>query len=240
LIPYAIKGAIWYQGESNGNSSPEQYAMRLSAMVEGWRSAWNQKELYFYYCQLASYKDVNAEPLDSTEGWVIVQDQMRLAMDIPNSGMAVLNDIGEAKDIHPKNKIDTGKRLSLWALKQAYKCNVECSGPVYKSSKVKGNKMIIKFDYVGSGLMVGDKNLMNPTVEVDQPLQRFQICGVDGKWKWAKAEIRGKNKVVVWHSDISNPVEVRYAWSPNPEGANLYNIEGLPTSLFQTKSNNYK
>lgn len=95
--------------------------------------------------------------------------------------------------------------------------------------------MVIRFDHVGSGLMVGKKNLMDPTVEAEEPLRRFQICGEDRKWKWAAAKIVGKNKVKVWHSEISNPVEVRYAWSSNPEGANLYNKEGLPTSAFKTR-----
>lgn len=238
LIPYAIKGAIWYQGESNGNNFPEQYAMRLTAMVEGWREAWAQKELFFYYCQLANYKSANEEPVADGEvdGWVIVQNQMRLAIEIPDAGMAVLNDIGEAKDIHPKNKIDVGKRLSFWALNQAYdQKELVCSGPIYKSSKIKRNKVLIKFDSVGSGLIVGHKHLMEPTVEVDEPLKRFQICGEDRQWFWAEAKIVSKDEVEVWHSDIPNPVEVRYAWSPNPEGANLYNKEGLPTSLFKSE-----
>ncbi|MRT93773.1 9-O-acetylesterase [Ancylomarina sp. 16SWW S1-10-2] len=234
IAPFAVKGAIWYQGESNGNNLPEQYAMRLSAMIDGWRKAWGQKEFFFDYCQLASYKDVNSEPLDETDGWVIVQNQMRLALEVPSTGMAVLNDIGEANDIHPKNKLDTGKRLSLWALSQAYGKNIVYSGPLYKDSKIKGNKILITFDHVGSGLMVGKKHLMESTVEVDEPLKRFQICGKDGQWFWAEAKIIGKNKVKVWHPKIANPVEVRYAWSPNPEGANLYNKEGLPTSLFKT------
>ena len=237
IIPYAVKGAIWYQGESNGNNLPEQYAMRLAAMVEGWRQAWKQKDFYFYYCQLASYKDPTEEPLEEVDGWVIVQDQMRRALDmIPNSGMAVLNDIGEAKDVHPKNKVDAGKRLSLWALSQAYGQNLVYSGPLYQSSKIKGKKVIITFNHVGSGLMVGKKHLLEPAVEVDESLKRFQICGKDRQWKWAEARIMSQHKVEVWHPDISDPVEVRYAWSTNPEGANLYNKEGLPASVFKTKT----
>ena len=233
MIPFAIKGAIWYQGERNAVNNPEQYAMRLTAMVEGWREAWGN-DFYFYYCQLANYRDANDQPLDETEGWVMVQDQMRLAMSIPKSGMAVLNDIGEAKDVHPKNKIDAGKRLSLWALNKAYGRDIVYSGPIYKSSEIEANKVVITFDHAGSGLMVGKKNLMDPTVEVDEPLRRFQICGADREWKWAEAKITGKNKVEVSHPEISNPVEVRYAWSSNPEGANLYNKEGLPASAFKT------
>ncbi|WP_406684570.1 sialate O-acetylesterase [Seonamhaeicola sp. MEBiC1930] len=235
MIPYAIKGALWYQGESNGNNHPEQYALRMSAMIKGWREAWGQEDLFFYYCQLANYRSVNKEPLAETDGWVMVQDQMRLAMNIPNAGMAVLNDIGEAKDIHPKNKIDAGKRLSLWALNRVYgQDGLVVSGPIYKSSKIKGKKVEITFDHVGSGLMVGKKNLLEPTFEVDEPLRRFQICGEDRQWKWAEAKIIAKDKVEVYHPEIPNPIEVRYAWSSNPEGANLYNKEGLPASLFKT------
>lgn len=235
MVPYAVKGAIWYQGESNSGNLPEQYGMRLTSMIEGWRTAWDQKDFFFNYCQLANYKMPNEKPLNDEEGWVIVQDQMRRTLKVPNTGMAVLNDIGEAKDIHPKNKLDVGKRLSLWAFKQAYAKKMVCSGPLYKTSKIKSNKILITFSHVGSGLMVGKKDLMAPTVEVDEPLKRFQICGEDGQWKWANAKIIAKNKVEVWHRDIQHPVEVRYAWSPNPKGANLYNKEGLPTSVFKTK-----
>jgi len=234
IISYAIRGALWYQGESNANNNPEQYAMRLEAMVEQWRKAWGN-DFYFYYCQLANYREANTEPLESDQGWAMIRDQMRLGMRIPKSGMAVLSDIGEAKDIHPKNKFDAGKRLSLWALNQAYHKDIVYSGPLYKSSKIIKNKVIVEFTHVGSGLMVGKKELMNPTVEVAKPLQRFQICGIDREWKWAHAKIIDKNKIEVWHKDISNPVEVRYAWSSNPEGANLYNKEGLPASAFKTK-----
>lgn len=147
-----------------------------------------------------------------------------------------MSDIGEAGDIHPKNKLDTGKRLSLWALYQAYGRKNVHSGPIYKSSKIKGNKIIVKFNHVESGLMVGSKHLFDKTFPVNEPLKRFQICGKDGQWKWATAKITSKNKVKVWHNEIKNPVEVRYAWSSNPEGANLYNKEGLPASLFKTKN----
>jgi sialate O-acetylesterase len=236
IIPYAIKGALWYQGESNTGNNPEQYAMQLEAMVESWRKAWGN-DFYFYYCQLANYRDANKEPLESDQGWAIIRDQMRLGMRIPKSGMAVLSDIGEAEDIHPKNKFDAGKRLSFWALNQAYGKDVYVSGPIYKSSKFKRKKVILSFDYAGSGLMVGSKNLMDTTVEVNEPLKRFQICGKNREWKWAKAKIVGKHKVEVWHPEILNPIEVRYAWSSNPEGANLYNKEGLPASAFKTSKN---
>jgi sialate O-acetylesterase len=148
--------------------------------------------------------------------------------------MAVLNDIGDAIDIHPRNKVDAGKRLSLWAFRQAYGYDIIPSGPLYKSHKIEGNKFVISFGCAGEGLMVGKKNLMDPTVPADGPLKRFQICGADKVWKWADAKITSKDTVEVSHKDITAPIEVRYAWSPNPEGANLYNKAGLPTSVFKT------
>lgn len=234
LIPYAMRGAIWYQGESNQDHFPEQYGLRLSKLIESWRSAWGQETFSFYWCQLANYKQPNAEPVGDEDHWALVQHGQSQALRLPNTGMAVLNDIGEARDIHPKNKIDAGKRLSLWALKQVYQEDLICSGPLFKDAQVKGGKVRIRFNSAGSGLMVAQKHLLDPPVEVDEPLARFQICGSDQKWKWAQAQITDKNSVLVWHPDISQPAEVRYAWSSNPLGANLYNKEGLPTSLFKT------
>ncbi|MEP5341835.1 MAG: sialate O-acetylesterase [Algibacter sp.] len=236
LIPFALKGAIWYQGESNTKNDAETYGLKLSTMIESWRTAWGQDDYYFYYCQLANYRKPSIEPVGDSDGWAILSDQQRHVLKLPNTGMAVLNDIGEAKDIHPKNKVDVGKRLSLWALNQAYDKNSVFSGPLYKSSEIKKNKIVVTFSHVGSGLMVGKKHLLEQTIPVDEPLKRFQICGKDGQWKWAKAKISSKNSVEVWHDEIQNPVEVRYAWSSNPEGANLYNKEGLPASLFKTNN----
>jgi sialate O-acetylesterase len=234
LIPYAIKGVVWYQGESNAHpDSAEEYQARFSALIESWREVWGQDKLYFGWCQLANFKEVNDQPLD-VDHWATVCDQQRRTLALPDTGMAVLNDIGQSDDIHPKNKIDVGKRLALWAFKQAYGQDLVYSGPLFKSFDVQGNQVIVTFDQVGSGLMVGEKNLLEPANEVDQPLRRFQICGSDGKWKWADAKIVGKDTVVVSHADIPNPVEVRYAWSANPAGANLYNKEGLPASVFRT------
>ncbi|MFB9052699.1 sialate O-acetylesterase [Formosa undariae] len=236
LIPFAVKGALWYQGESNTENGAETYGLKLSTMIESWRKMWGQKTFYFYASQLANYKNPNEAPVGDEDGWALLSYKQSEILKLPNTGLAVLNDIGEAKDIHPKNKVDTGKRLSLWALKQAYKKDIVFSGPLYKNSTIKKDKIIIEFNHVGSGLMVGKKHVMEPTREVDEPLRRFQIRGNDGQWKWAEAKIINKNQVEVWHTDIKNPVEVRYAWSSNPEGANLYNKEGLPTSLFKTEN----
>lgn len=235
VAPYGMRGVIWYQGESNSGNDPKEYRNRLQALIEGWRSTWGQEKLPFYWCQLANYKPVTEEPLgDEVHGWVWVQNGQREALQLPDTGMAVLNDIGKTTDVHPKNKIDAGKRLSLWALSKVYDRDLVYSGPLYKEAKVIDHTVLITFEHSGSGLMVGKKHLMNLTTEAKEPLQRFQICGPDGEWKWAQAEITAKNTVTVWHEKIPKPLEVRYAWAPNPEGANLYNKEGLPTSVFKT------
>ncbi|MEP4078379.1 sialate O-acetylesterase [Haloferula sp.] len=234
IIPYAIKGAIWYQGESNTKHNPAQYGERLTALIDGWRSAWGQEHLYFYWCELASYKQAPDEPVRDEHGHAVLRFSMQDALTLPDTGMAVLLDIGEARDVHPKNKVDAGKRLSLWALKQAYGKDLVSSGPLFKDARVSGKQMEITFDHAGSGLMVGHKHLLEPTKEVDEPLKRFRIRGADEKWKWAEAKITGKDTIVVWHDEIPKPVEVRYAWSANPEGANLYNKERLPASGFKT------
>jgi sialate O-acetylesterase len=235
VVPYAIKGAIWYQGESNAGYMREQYEDYFTTMIKSWRKEWGRGDFPFYWAQLAAYKAPNAEPLED-DGWASICDQQRRSLKLPNTGMAVLTDIGEEKDIHPRNKIDVGKRLALWALAHDYGIKVPAySGPLYRKHDVKGSSVIVSFSETGSGLMVGHKNLMDDTVEVDEPLARFQIAGADRIWKWADAKIVSKNSIAVSHAEISAPVAVRYAWSANPEGANLYNKEGLPASIFTTE-----
>lgn len=233
LIPYAIKGAIWYQGESNANASAALYGPRFSAMIESWRKAWDQGDFPFYYVQLANFKPASPQPKEK-DGWATICNQQRLCLTLNNTGMAVINDIGEARDIHPKNKIDVGKRLALWALAKDYgKTELVCSGPLYQDSQIKGSKILVSFSSLGDGLMAGRKTLLAPAEEVDEPLKGFQICGADRKWKWATAKIVGDH-VEVSHPEIKEPMEVRYAWSSNPADANLYNRTGLPTSVFKT------
>ena len=237
VIPYAIKGAIWYQGESNTKDMKvaSRYAQYFTAMITGWRKHWDQGDFPFYFAQLATFRDEVTEPLDQ-DPWATVIDQQRRTLSLMNTGMAVLNDIGEAKDIHPHNKIDVGIRLALWALKNDYGKDIAaCSGPLYQSHEIKNGKVIISFDHSGSGLMAGSKTGMQPTVASKDPLKGFQICGADRKWQWAEAEITGKNTVTVSHKDIAKPTAVRYAWAPNPGKVNLYNKEGLPASIFTTE-----
>ena len=231
---YGIKGALWYQGESNAGRDPSEYRKRLQALITGWRNVWGQGDFPFYYCQLAGFRAPPTEPI-ADDGWVTVCDQMRLALNLENTGMAVLNDIGEETDIHPRNKIDAGYRLAYWALAKDYgRTDITYSGPLYESHEINGSKVTVTFSEVDTGLMVARKHLLNPAKEKAEKLGGFQIVGKDGNWKWAEAEIVSKNQVVVSHPSISAPVEVRYAWAANPTKANLYNKAGLPTSVFST------
>lgn len=233
IIPYAIKGAIWYQGESNGVYMSNEYEDYFSAMIKGWRKDWNQGDFSFYWVQLAGCKRADDA---ADKGWATVNDKLRRSLKLPNTGMAVLYDIGEADDIHPHNKMDAGKRLALWALKKDYKIAVPAvSGPLYQSFSIKNNKIEIQFTEVGSGLMVGQKHLLENTISVNEPLKWFEILGEDGKWKTAEATILSPNKIQVWNTTVANPIQVRYAWAGDPEGANLYNKEGLPAAVFTTE-----
>lgn len=233
VIPYAIKGAIWYQGESNAVYMPGEYEKYFTTMINGWRKDWQQGNFPFYWAQLAGCDRGKEE---NELGWATVNDQLRKTLKLPNTGMAVLHDIGEGKDIHPHNKFDVGKRLALWALKNDYHLQVSAqSGPLYKSKIIRGDIIEVEFDEAGSGLMAGQKKLMNDAVPVNEPLKWFEIAGMDGVWKTAQAKIIAKNKIEVWSPEVANPINVRYAWWGNPEGANLYNKEGLPAAVFSSQ-----
>jgi sialate O-acetylesterase len=238
LVPYGIRGAIWYQGESNAGGAAANgfdYETYLRALVDGWRNRWAQGDFPFYYCQLAQFKTVPTAPID-TDGWVDVCNDMRKTLTHKNVGMAVLNDCGEVADIHPRNKVDAGKRLAFWALAKDYGLDLVYSGPLYKSHVISGKEVTVEFDSVGAGLMTARKHLLDAAKPVDEAVKGFQICGKDRQWKWASAKISGKSTVVVWHPEVADPDEVRYAWAPNPGAINLYNKSGLPTSVFSTKT----
>ncbi len=233
VVPFGIKGALWYQGESNGGEGDEYYA-KMRALVGGWRKVWAQGDFPFYFVQLANFnKDVNTP--EGGDGWAKVRMAQLKSLQIPHTGMAVTIDIGEAGDIHPKNKFDVGERLALWALHHDYgKKDLVPGGPLYKSATVEGAKMRVSFDYAGSGLIVGRKEGRKPVEAVPGgKLARFAIAGEDKKWVWADAVIDG-NSVVVSSPGVPKPVAVRYAFTMNPEGANLYNKEGLPASPFRS------
>lgn len=236
LAPYGVRGAIWYQGESNGGEGVE-YFHKMQALIEGWREVFGEKDfpLYFYFVQLADFQNPTEDPAGG-DGWARIRDAQTQSLTIPNTGMATIIDIGAANDIHPRNKQDVGGRLALWALRDVAKQDVVVSGPQYKAIKVDGNKIRVSYDHVGSGLMVGKKEGLAPTQEVsDGKLARFAIAGEDKVWQWADAVIDG-NEVVLSSEKVANPVAVRYAWSMNPAGANLYNKEGLPAVPFRTDS----
>lgn len=232
VMPYRIAGALWYQGESNSHFKEDEHELYFKTLINSWRTAWGQGDFPFYYVQLANYETKDQR---SDEGWAMVNDAMRRGLELPNTGMAVLTDIGEAKDVHPHNKMDAGERLALWALEQNYQVSLgTVSGPLYHKIKLKKRKAIVHFEYCADGLMVGQKQLMEPAVSVGEPLKGFEIADANGDWYPASAEIIGKDKVAVSNHEVEVPVAVRYAWSSNPEEANLYNRKGLPAATFAT------
>ncbi|QJD96604.1 sialate O-acetylesterase [Mucilaginibacter robiniae] len=220
-IQYTIKGFVWYQGETNTGNAKE-YANLLPALIADWRSKWQQGSLPFLLVQLPNFMEVQYSPSESQ--WAELREAQLKALSVPNTAMAVAIDAGEWNDIHPLDKKDVGNRLALAAEHIAYHdSKVVGSGPIYQSAKVEGNKIIISFNSIGGGLMVKGGGA----------LQQFAIAGTDKHFVWADAKIEG-DKVIVSSPEVTNPMYVRYAWADNPEGANLYNKEGLPASPFRT------
>jgi sialate O-acetylesterase len=219
---YAIKGFLWYQGESNTGRGKE-YQQLLSALITDWRAKWGLGDLPFIYVQLPNWQEANYLPTES--GMAEVRESMRKTLALPNTGMAVTIDVGNWNELHPLDKKDVGIRLALQAEHLAYgDKDLVYTGPLYQSQQIDGNKIVLSFTNIGSGLMAkGNAGELN----------YFSIAGADGKYIWAKAKIEG-DKVVVWNDAVANPVSVRYAWADNPDGANLCNKEGLPASPFQS------
>ena len=231
LTPLSARGAIWYQGESNAGDGL-RYDFLKEGLVKGWRSVFENDELSFYWVQLANFEAPNDHPEGG--GWGPVREGQRRALRLPHTGMAVTIDIGNDKDIHPKNKQDVGKRLALLALAKDYKEDVVPSGPLYKGMKKEGSKIRISFDHVGSGLIIGEKTGLDPVKETKgAELARFSIQDDAGKWHWAQAKIDGET-IAVWHDEVKDPQHVRFGYESNPVGINLYNKEGLPASPFTT------
>lgn len=222
LIPYAIKGTIWYQGESNAGRA-YQYRRLFPQMIRDWRNQWAQGNFPFLFVQLANFMSPKDQPSESE--WAELREAQTMTLALPNTGMASAIDIGEAVDIHPKNKQEVGRRLALNALKIAYDKNVVYSGPTFDSIRIEGNKAYINFMHVGSGLDVHD-----PYGYV----KGFAISGPDHNFHWAKAEKVNDATVVVYSDQVLNPVAVRYGWADNPSDLNLYNQEGLPADPFRT------
>ena len=238
FVHLPIKGALWYQGESNGGEG-ETYYNKMRALIGGWRKQWGQGDFPFYFVQLANFQGATENPGDAS-GWPQLREAQTKSLSIPNTGMAVIIDtvpLAEAGDIHPRNKYDVGMRLARWALGRDYgQKELEVSGPLFKAIKIEGSKARLTFDHIGSGLMIGKKEGRSPAVENQEgKLKRFAVAGADKKWFWAEAVIE-KDTVVVSSPEVKEPVAVRYAFQMNPDGANLYNREGLPASPFRTDS----
>ena len=222
LIPYAIRGAIWYQGENNANRIAELYGVQLPLLVKDWRARWGQGDFPFLWVQLPNFRKRVDEPVQQNSGWALVREGMLKSLRVPNTGMAVTIDVGDPNDIHPTNKQDFGGRLANVALASVYKKkNVAETGPLYRKHKITDGKVLIEFDHTHGGLANKGKELKG-----------FAISSKNGEWLPAEAKIEG-DQVVVLHPQVKTPVAVRYGWADNPE-VTLYNGAGLPASPFRT------
>jgi sialate O-acetylesterase len=233
LLPFTIRGMLWYQGE---NGSGPHYDDRMAGMIAALRAK-KGDDFPVYIVQLPNYGPANDDPAGGPQvtNFPVTRMEQLECLRIPRTGLVVTIDAGDAEDLHPKNKRDVGERLALWALAKDYgKTGLVCSGPLFSAMTVEGATARIAFDGIGSGLMVGRKDGRNPAVE-DQAMKlaRFAIAGTDKRWAWADAVIEG-DTVVVSSPQVPQPVAVRYAFSMNPQGCNLYNREGLPASPFRT------
>ncbi len=216
----SIRGTIWYQGENNASKAYD-YQTLFPAMIKDWRGKWGY-EFPFYWVQLANFMAKDKTPVDSE--WAELREAQTRTLALPNTGQAIITDIGEADDIHPRNKQDVGLRLALIALNKDYgKRDVIYLGPTYKSMSINGDKVTITYDNIGSGLMVNNKYGY---------IEGFTIAGADKKFVWAKAYLDG-NRIVVYSPSVKSPVAVRYSWANNPD-VNLFNVEGLPAVPFKT------
>jgi len=228
LTNYAIRGVLWYQGEGN-TGRPAEYQERLTAMIDDWRNRWQLGNFPFLFVQLPNFGDMQYLPSESA--WARLRDEQLKTLSVPNTAMAVTIDLGHWNELHPGRKKEIGERLALAAMKVSYgEKNIVSSGPLYQSTKIEGNKIIIDFSDMGSGLITNDG---------EEPCE-FAIAGADKKFVWAKAKIvhgtpSGEgDHVIVWNENVPDPLYVRYAWADCPVNPNLYNKEGLPASPFRT------
>jgi len=223
LMQMSMKGVIWYQGESNADRA-EEYRSLFPAMIKDWRQRWGLGDFPFLFVQLANYEAESLEPGSSK--WAELREAQAMTLSLPNTGMASAIDIGEAGDIHPKNKEDVGKRLALAAMKAAYKKDMVVSGPAFKAVNMDNGVAVIEYHSSTGELITKDKYGF---------VRGFQIAGEDKKFYWAKAVLKG-DKVEAWSEEVSRPVAIRYAWDNNPGPLDLYNKEGLPATPFRTDS----
>jgi len=231
LIPYAIRGATWYQGERNSRTVADGvlYGVQLKTLIRDWRRRWGARDFAFITVQLPNFQAPQQQPVETT-GWVMVREAELRSLDLPNTGVAVTIDVGEANDIHPKNKQDVGHRLALWALGTVYEQDLVYSGPLLESHEAKfaneesdAGRVHLKFMHVGDGL----------EVRGDGPLTGFAVAGSDRKFHAARARITSADTVTLMSPEVARPQAVRYAWANNPN-ANLINSAGLPASPFRT------
>ncbi|MBC2602609.1 sialate O-acetylesterase [Puniceicoccus vermicola] len=241
IIPFGIRGVIWYQGESNAGRA-YQYRESFPLMIQDWRTRWGLGEFPFYWAQLANYGQKSETPEESN--WAELREAQTLALRLPNTGQAILTDLGESRDIHPRNKQDVGERLAMIALAKDYGRDISYSGPRYQDMKIEEDRIRLTFDDVDGGLVAQEipdtyvvQSRTDSTASLvrnrpDSELEGFAICGPDREWYWADATIDG-NSVIVQSPEVSQPVAVRYNWADNPSG-NLYNQAGLPAHPFRT------
>lgn len=231
LLPFPIKGVLWYQGESNADRYEDAVAYRglFADLITSWRREWaggRQGSFPFLWVQLANFMAPDAQPAERSN-WAALRESQSAALSLPNTAQAVIVDIGETEDIHPRNKQDVGARLALAARRVAYgDRGVVSSGPVYRSHRVQGGRVVVEFDQVGGGLVTRSRSQ-------SEQLSGFAVAGADRKFVWANAAIE-HGRVVVWSDQVTAPVAVRYAWGNNPLDANLYNVQGLPAAPFRT------
>ena len=220
-LGYGMKGVIWYQGESNAGRAWE-YAQLFPYMIEQWRAEWGQGDFPFYWVQLADYLPEVDQPGESN--WAELRESQTKTLSLPNTGEAVIIDLGEANDIHPKNKYDVAARLVRWALAKDYGMEtIEPQSPTYRNLNITDNKAALTFDHIAGGLRTVDVN----------DVRGFAVCGEDRKWVRANAKITGADSIEVWSEEVSAPVAVRYAWANNPV-CNVYSRIGLPLTPFRT------
>lgn len=221
IVPYAARGAIWYQGESNSGRA-YQYRTLMTTLIKAWQKAWGQENFNFYQVQLANFMDITDQPGESN--WAELREAQTIAAgNVEGGGVAVITDIGAAKDIHPKNKQDVGKRLARLALVDLYDAKITRSGPTVASSEFADGKATVKFDNIANGL----------TTYYRKPLSGFAVAGEDRVWHWADCKIVGKDTVVCTSKNVQQPTAVRYNWANNPQGT-LYNSAYLPAAPFRS------
>ena len=222
LVPYAFEGVLWYQGEANVTRA-NQYKKAFPLMITDWRTKWNQGNFPFYFVQLSTFNEFNGNSKVGSR-WAELREAQTETLKLPNTGMAVTTDIGNAKDIHPTNKQDVGLRLAAIALNNVYGKKRVYSGPAFKSQEVKGNEIILTFNNIGTGLAASDNS---------ENVKGFEIAGADKVFHSAKAIIKN-NKIIVSGAEVPNPVAVHYGWADDDTEINLYNKEKFPASPFRT------